>query len=350
MGIQRFMDISELRLTNFRSYIDRTFSFGNGLTVVVGRNGAGKTNLLEAIYMSAVGKSFRAGVEIEIVNYEHDFARVWAELGREVKLEVVLGNGVGDNPRKRFLVNGVARRMVDFVGNMRAVLFGPWDMELLGGSPSRRRNYMDTVLSQVDYEYRRSLISYDKGLRQRNRLLEAIRDMGVASSQLFFWNGLLIRDGSYIMATREKFIEFLNRRNRIGQLDLKVKYDQSMISPERLAQYAREEIAAGVTLVGPHRDDFKVVIKVSEEGRDLAKYGSRGEQRMAILWLKMGEVDFVEEKTESRPILLLDDIFSELDHEHRQIVFELMIGQQTIITTADGHVVEGMEGTRIDLN
>lgn len=198
---------------------------------------------------------------------------------------------------------------------------------------------MDAAISQVDREYRRASLSYEKGLRQRNRLLWQLREFPggtLGRARLLFWDRLLIKNGDYISARREEFINFVNEMESINNQKFELTYDKSAISEARLAQYAEEEVAAATTLVGPHRDDF--VFKMA--GRELARFGSRGEQRMAVLWLKLAELSFVENKTETRPTLLLDDIFSELDHAHRDVVIKITDKQQTIITTADPHFVE----------
>ncbi len=350
------MVIKAVNLHNFRSYNRVEFEFDPETTVVIGPNGSGKTNMLEAIYMIATGKSFRAEMEAEVIRYGEGFGRIEAEIrikpqitspkSQIKRLEILVSDGSQEFPRKRFLVNGVSRRMIDFVGNLRAVLFGPWDMELLDGSPGKRRRYLDMVLSQVDREYGRSLISYEKGIRQRNKLLESIREGFASRTQLSFWDKLVIRNGNYITDKRAEFIDFLV--NRVGQpIELGMEYDKSEISEARLAQYENEEVAAAVTLVGPHRDDFVVAQATnlkSQATKDVAKFGSRGEQRMAVLWLKMGELDFIESKTGERPLLLLDDIFSELDQKHRMVVCGMVGSQQTIITAADEHLVLGVGG------
>lgn len=282
-----------------------------------------------------------------MVNYKQDLARVKGLLSNKVILETVITRGLidigNDHPekvaRKKLLVNGVPKRLIDFAGNLKTVLFGPWDMDLVTESPSLRRKFLDTVLSQVDREYRRSILSYEKGVRQRNRLLFRIREEGVSRSQLVFWNQLLIKNGDYISRKRDEFIEFINRLHGLNSQNFQLEYDRSVISEGRLEQYKEEEVAAATTLVGPHRDDFSF----KEGSRDLASFGSRGEQRMAILWLKMAELAFIEEKSGEKPTLLLDDIFSELDHEHRDVVVGLTKNQQTIITTADQHFVSNLK-------
>lgn len=345
------------------------------ISVIVGDNASGKTNILEAINLLATGKSFKAKVEEEMVGYDADIARISALIegkpymvDREenltakanrsrIKLEVVLTRGkikVGENPdkyekvaRKKLSVNGVGKRLIDFAGNFNVVLFSPSDMDIITESPSVRRKFLDTVLSQSDREYRRALHAYEKGLRQRNRLLIRIREEGLSRSQLLFWNSILIKNGDFISNSRQNFIDFINAMKPLNSQTFRVIYDNSAISGERLEQYSKEETAAGTTLVGPHRDD--IVIKIKDQkskinkDRDLSKYGSRGEQRMGVLFLKLSELSFLEKITQDKPVLLLDDIFSELDHEHRDVVMTAVKGRQVIITTADPHFVVGMK-------
>lgn len=273
-----------------------------------------------------------------MIGWGKEVARVYSELieEREKKnLEVVLTTGeiAGQKtPIKKYAVNGVSRRQIDFVGHLRTVLFWPEDLELVTDSPSMRRRYLDFVLVQVDREYRRSLLSYEKGLRQRNRLLERIRDGEATRAQLLFWDQLLIKTGNYLTSAREAYLEAVNGAVKpFGKYHL--AYDHSHISEARLHEYADAEVAAAATLVGPHRDD----VTFFESKRDLAKFGSRGEQRLAILWLKLAELEFVAVRSGARPVLLLDDIFSELDHAHRDEVVRVMGLQQTILTTTDRH-------------
>ena len=329
--------IKAIKLTDFRNFKAKTLKFSDGITTIVGPNATGKTNILESLFLLSTAKSFKARMEAEMLRYEQELARVTGE-SNSLSLEVIITKGDNGWPKKRMMVNGVPKRTIDFAGNFKTVLFGPWDMDLVTESPSIRRKFLDNVLSQVDREYRRSILSYEKGLRQRNRLLFRIREEGVPRSQLLFWNQLLIKNGDYISQKREEFIQYVNSNHSPVKNHYLLEYDKSVISEGRLEQYKDEEIAAATTLVGPHRDDF-----IFFGGkRNLAAYGSRGQQRMGVLWLKMAELNFIETKTEIRPTLLLDDIFSELDHEHRGVVMELSKKQQTIITTADEHFLKGI--------
>lgn len=297
-----------------------------------------------------------------MINYKADLGRVKGRIktdGTNLDLEAVLTRGLIDigavHPeriaRKKLSVGTLSKRLIDFAGNFKIVLFGPWDMDLVTQSPTLRRKFLDTVLSQVDREYRRASLSYEKGLRQRNRLLLRIREEGLSRSQLLFWDKLLIRDGDYLSAKREEFIAFANEMPTVDGQKFKLEYDKSAISEGRLEQYAEEEVLAATTLVGPHRDDF-VFKKVEKDNeRNLSTYGSRGEQRMSILWLKLVELSYIEKISNERPVLLLDDIFSELDHKHRDVVMKVAIKQQTIITTADPHFIIGLKKVeKIKLN
>mgnify|MGYP001585751177 CR=1 FL=1 len=379
------MNLQKIMLQNFRSYPKKTFEFSSAVTLIVGPNTAGKTNILEAIMFCATGKSFRADVDRETIAWGSDISRVTAEVnhGAEianqnsrvlqssppaggsapsaqgsnfdsltapetVTLELVLTIGEVQGakaPMKKYLVNGVPRRMVDFVGSLRAVLFWPEHLELVTDSPSLRRRYLDSVLVQVDREYRRNLFSYERGLRQRNRLLDIINEGKADRRQLLFWNQLLIHAGGHLTDKRQEFIEFINSYH-ISHITYHVAYDKSVISESRLEQYKDEEVAAGATLVGPHRDDFIVNKqqttnnKQPEQYLELSKYGSRGEQRLAVLWMKLAELAFIEQEMGERPILLLDDIFSELDEAHRELVVDLIGKQQTILTSADEGILE----------
>mgnify|MGYP001589661503 FL=1 len=321
--------IKTLNLTNFRNFTKKKIEFDGGINILNAPNAFGKTNILEAIFLLATGKSFRARKEEECIKYEEQIARISTD-----GLELILTKDVEGWPRKRLLVNGVPRRLIDFAGNIKATLFAPQDLELVTESPHLRRKFLDNVLSQADREYRRAIGSYEKGIKQRNRLLLRIREEGISRNNLIFWNQLLIKNGNYITNSRQKFIDFVNNLEKCN-----LQYDYSAISEGRLDQYKEAEVASATTLVGPHRDDFLFL----KDGRNLASFGSRGQQRMEILYLKLAELAYIEEETGVKPILLLDDIFSELDHMHREIVMQILNNHQVIITSADEHNIDQLK-------
>lgn len=340
--------IQKIILNNFRNFEKKEIEFGEGINVINAPNASGKTNILEAIFMLSLGKSFKTRKIDECIKYGENIGRISIPLRQgstgQAGLEVVITKDVIGWPKKRLLVNGVPRRLVDFAGNIKTVLFAPQDLELITDGPSLRRNFLDNVLCITDREYRRSLLSYEKGVRQRNRLLMQIRDNGASRSGLLFWNQLLIKNGDYISSARQNLIEYINAgKLQLINSKLQIKYDPSAISEGRLEKYKDAEVASATTLVGPHRDDFIFF----DAERELASYGSRGEQRMATLWLKLAELSYIEEKTNVKPILLLDDIFSELDHKHREIVMEAVVNHQVIITSADPNNLQGLEDKKI---
>jgi len=337
------MIIKEINLENFRNHKQRVIEFLPGITAIVGPNASGKTNLLESLVLLALGTSSRTQVGSEMIAHGQSLARVNCQVIDQEKmtLEVVLTTGEINQARvakKRYLINGIAKRKMDFIGCLKAVYFGPQDLELILGSPSIRRNYLNSILEQVDRDYRRASLSYQKGLRQRNKLLEQIREEGKPRSMLFFWDKLLIENGQLMTQKREELIESINQSPYFKPVE--VFYDKSVISIDRLKQYERQEVAAAATLVGPHRDDFQIFLNGKNQKRSLHSYGSRGEQRLAVFALKLAELDFITTRTETKPILLLDDIFSELDHQHRKQLFKIIPKHQTIITTSDIHLIE----------
>jgi DNA replication and repair protein RecF len=341
------MKLERLTLENFRSYKKKIFHFGQ-TTVFVAPNGAGKTNILESIYLLSTGLSERASVTDEMINFDSEIGSVAGVIEHNedrTELSVVLTRGVymgKRTPKRRYLVDGVARVRSGFVGKLAAVLFRPEDMRLVEGSPSRRRNYLDETLSMAHPEYGRALSVYEASLKRRNRLLDAIRDGLARREQLTYWDQSIIKNGNILTDFRRSYLDYLSQiQTAFGQY--KLEYDASTISVSRLEQYASAEVAVGYTLVGPHKDDF--VIK--SEGRDLMKYGSRGEQRLAVLFLKLGNMQYIEGKLGVKPVLLLDDIFSELDEEHRKEVVAMTKDRQTIITSADEEVIEMIPGAEV---
>lgn len=342
--------LKSLSLQNFRNYSKRTFEFSKDSTLIVGPNAIGKTNILEAIYLLATGKSFRAENERELIrdsslvtgHSQQQVARIASE-----ELEIVWDTR--ERFAKHYKVNGVPKRQMDFVGNLRAVLFSPADIEIVADSPATRRKYLDLVLPQVFKDYRVAAHVYERVLRQRNRLLRGARDQGLGardiSDRLKYWDGLLITNGKIIHERRKEFLTYVsNGSNEAnGIFPISLNYDHSIISEERLKRYALEEVGAATTLVGPHRDDF-IIKGLGARGqgleRDIRIFGSRGEQRMATFELKLGELAFVKEKIREDPILLLDDVFSELDHKNRHLLLGVIPKQQTIMTTTDLHLVE----------
>lgn len=317
------MFLKSLFLQNFRNYSKSEFHFSKETTFIVGPNTSGKTNFLEAIYLLSTGKSFKTQNDLEAIQFKKEIGRIKGGIDG-TDLEMVLTQTL-----KKYLVNGVSKRRVDFAGRLLTVLFSPSDLDLVTDSPSLRRNFLDSVLEQIDREYRLAIVSYSKALRQRNALLQKAQEKGLRNQKQFeYWDGILIKNGEIITQKREEFIEFVNKAEK-EVFDFSIVYDKSVISEERLLQYEDAEIGAGVTLVGPHRDDFIMRMGTDE----LKSFGSRGQQRLTVLQLKLIQLLFIKQITGEQPILLLDDIFSELDQGHINLVLEMIKSGQTIITT-----------------
>ena len=226
---------------------------------------------------------------------------------------------------KKVKVNKVARSLHNFSGILKAVMFSPSDIEVLTHSPATRRRYLDLILFQTHPEYRKALLEYGQAIRQRNKVLEKIRDKGQGMDELGFWNTKIVQNGVLIQEHRDILVNFLSKA---------------------LMPYGVELDTDQTKLVGPHRDDFEMTLNDME----VIEFCSRGQQRTAVLAMKFAEVDFIKEKTGKKPILLLDDVFSELDQLHEKALMELTKSHQTVISTTDPDKVEGVNTLLIKLN
>lgn len=327
------MILKKLKLTNFRSHKSKILEL-SPTTIIVGPNTAGKTNILEAIYILSRGKSFRAERDLDTIREQSDFAQIDAEVEQDsdvTKLKAIFSLQKG-YLSKKFLVNGVARRQLDFTSNFVSVLFTPHDIELITSSPGTRRRYVDSILYQADRKYRTALSIYERALKHRNKMLYDIREgkKSYKSHDFDYFNKILIEQGSIISSKREELVNFVNESEK-NIFDFEFFYDKSEMSESRLFKYHFEEQKAGVTLVGPQRDDFKFYFPNSE--KPIQEFGSRGEERLTIFQLKVLEVNYLLRQTGHMPVLLLDDIFSELDDSNIHKIFDLLPNQQTVLTT-----------------
>lgn len=348
-----------------------------------GANGQGKSNLLEALYMLTIAKSHRASTDREMIRWqathEHSHSRILAVVERDpepVRLQIdfqVTPQSTGDDStreternrggpgsistQKYIRVNGVPRRASDLVGQMNAVMFSAEDLELVYGSPTVRRRYIDILISQLDHAYLRTLQRYQKVVTQRNHLLRQIREGTSRPTELAFWDDELINEGTHVIAQRMTTLRTLTglaapiHQELTGtDSSLSLEYQPSVAvdaadSPETLAENMRasmeanrrREIAQGVTVFGPHRDDLQILI----DGMDAGTYASRGQTRTAVLAMKLAEAQFLRDQRRQEPILLLDDVLSELDATRRAHVLKMVSGyQQCFITTADLESIE----------
>ncbi|HVC34904.1 MAG TPA: DNA replication/repair protein RecF [Chloroflexota bacterium] len=371
------MHVRRLSLAHFRNYERLDLDLSPNTTIIYGDNAQGKSNLLEAIFYLATTRSFRAGSDRELLSWGHaddpiGFTRIAARVERAAEtfdLEIVLR----EEPRsaeaesnvplftKRIKLNDVPRRAIDVIGAATAVMFSPQDLELVEGAPLLRRRYLDVTISQADRVYCRSLAQYNRVVLQRNHLLRTIRDRGAPPDQLHFWNRELITAGAFIVGQRLATIRRLgDGASRLyaelgGDEDvLGISYKSSILRGEadpassveaiarafegRLAEVQPREIQLGMSLVGPHRDDLTFQLA----GHDLGAFGSRGQQRTVALALKLAEADDLYRQTESQPIVLLDDVLSELDPSRRErVLASIQPGQQVLLTAADARSFDG---------
>jgi DNA replication and repair protein RecF len=337
------MQVKNLNLRNYRNHINSQYIFTPGLSAINGPNGIGKTNILEALYVLATGRSSRARYDKEMVNYDSTFCSITANTLSEeyeylLELQIIAQDKITNLSSKRAKVNKVSKSVQHLIGLFNAVMFSPQDIDLVIGSPGDRRKFIDNVLVQTNKDYRKQLSEYNKAIKQRNRVLEMINEFGQGRDQLGFWSDKILNLGIAIQKTREEFLSYVkeNSSNYIAIVDkegasLTINYKKNEMSQERLNKHLDHDIASKTTLVGPHKDDFDMIYN----GHDLAHFGSRGQQRTVILTIKLAEVDYFEKETGERPVLLLDDIFSELDEQHKTMVVQTITKQQTIVTFAE---------------
>lgn len=343
--IENYMHLKYISLHHFRSYPKAQFAFHPQLTVIVGPNASGKTNLVEAISLVSTGKSFRTGKEKQLIGLGENVARVKGEIvsatpdsdyrNDEDKIEIVLAENPQGLLQKRYLINGVSKRRSALVGIMPTVLFTPLDLAIVSGQPLDKRRFLDEVLEQTDHEYASALQQYTKALRQRNALLDVAQKNGRRDEERFsYWDNLLIAAGSVLTAKRQIFIDYINKKEK-ELFPFTLLYDPSLMSRERLLHYKDAEVGAGMTLVGPQRDDILIetIHPVSQEPEDVKYFCSRGQQRLVALELKKAQISYLKEQLQTRPLLVLDDIFSELDSAHIEQILHITSDLQTIITT-----------------
>jgi DNA replication and repair protein RecF len=362
------MHIAHLELTNFRTFRSLKLDLQPGLHLVTAANASGKTNLLEAIAMIATTRSPRSAADIDLVSWDaiEDDPLPAARLSAHVEaadeatdLDVVVltkpGRAdTGLTASRRFRVNGVARRASDLIGRLRVVMFSAADLTIISGAPQLRRRFIDLTISQFDPSYVRALQRYTRVLQQRNSLLRRLQERRGEQSELDFWDDEAATAGAVVLDARARALAELGRSAAERYAELSPASERLDIChrpalpgepdaapseqafAQRFLEALREgrsiDIRAGVTRVGPHRDDIAFLIG----GHDAGAFSSRGEQRSAALALRLAEVALSTERTGDPPLLLLDDILSELDHDRRERVLAVAYGvDQVLVTSPD---------------
>ena len=395
--------LSHLTLTNFRNFIQLELDLNPGVCVFFGANAQGKTTVLEAVYLLAIARSFRAENEREVVNFGAALQGESALVGgsiekRQERLAIYIGyqpqpvpvsepkmdSGSNGEPspagrtrdstvkprpngawsysvRKQIRVSRISRTAAEVVGMVGAVLFSADDIELVYGPPSGRRRYLDILISQSDPLYIKALQRYQRVVRQRNQLLKTLREGRAQAGELDFWDDELVREGAWLTWRRKEAMVHLSalgaeHYQRLGGADQPFRMEYSPSVPpaedcpsteerfrESLSAVRQRESVLAATEVGPHRDDFVL----SVNGLDMGTFASRGEARTAALTLRLAEASYLSSVRGEEPIVLLDDVLSEMDISRRRRVLEKITGyEQVMITTTDRELIQQLLGSK----
>ena len=337
------MIIKSIKLENFRNYESLELDFENGTNILYGDNAQGKTNVLEAIYLSATTKSHKGSKDKEIIKFEKDESHIRMFLDKE-GMEYRVDMHLRRSKSKGIAINGQPiKKAADLVGLLNVVFFSPEDLSIIKDGPSDRRKFVDMELFQIDKYYLYNLNQYNKIINQRNKLLKDFYFNTDLNETLQVWNMQLVTYGKQIISRREKFVEQLNeiifdihKNLSGGKEELTIIYEPNVGEDEfenKLKSSQERDIKLKMTSVGPHRDDFCFMIN----GVDIRKYGSQGQQRTAALSLKLAEIELLKKVTGDLPVLLLDDVLSELD-SNRQNYLLNSIGDIQTISTCKGLV------------
>lgn len=330
------MQINRLRLKNFRNYENLDISFHPKVNIFLGNNAQGKTNLLEALYITSLGKSFRTGRDWEMIRFDTPFFRVEVDAikdGDPLSIDMAVAQD-----KKGIKIDGLkATKTSELLEHIYTVIFSPEDLKIVKDEPEKRRRFIDREISQLRPSYYQNLASYKKALVQRNALL---KDCNLNEKNLDVWDESLAYYGHRIIEEREKFIAKLDTISRQlhnditeGKENLEVIYEKdcSECLLEALNKSHRRDRMRGTTCVGPHRDDLKISIN----GVDIRPYGSQGQQRTAALSLKLSELQLIKEETGEEGILLLDDVLSELDAQRQEFLIKSLGTVQLFITATE---------------
>ena len=343
------MLIKQIKLDNFRNFERSDFSFDPFLTVIIGDNAQGKTNLLEAIYFLVNGIGFRESKEEELINFNKERGAVeiiFVNQGNENNSRINMTK-VDGRVDKVYFLNKTKKNHFQYLKEQtKAVLFSPEQIKMISDSPAIRRDYFNKLISFYDLEYKKRLANYEHAIKRRNKILEHFHDEKKLNQELVFWNEFLGKQAVYLTKKRQAYVDFLNHHPKLDSKLFKIKYLKDEWSKDRLNQSFELEKKIRRTVIGPQKDDFEIYLMNNEE-KNLHHFGSRSEQRLAIIWLKTNEIQYHEEKFGKKPILLLDDIFSELDSHNRKMVLNLVKKYQTILTTTEKEVVEMIKISKV---
>lgn len=334
------MYVKEVKLNHFRNYENLSLALAGGINIFYGENAQGKTNILEAVYMAATSKSHRTNFYREMIKKGEEFAHICLDI------EGGVGNKridihIGQNKRSIFVDQAPIRKLEDLLGKLYLVMFAPEDLEIIKGGPAIRRRFIDIELSQINPYYYYQLRRYHRLLKQRNALLKTSAKDGLDPSEIVVWDEELVKAAREVIGYRRAFIEelgqiFQKKHFQIsGQKEeISLVYENNVdedVFFEKLRGRIKKDLQMGTTYYGPHKDD----ILFSLQDMDLRIYGSQGQCRTAALSLKLSEIDLIKQNKNTSPVLLLDDVLSELDDSRQRKLIE-SLGQIQVLLTCTG--------------
>ena len=343
------MKVNKLILKNFRNYIDITLTFTQSINIFIGQNGQGKTNILEAIYYGAMGHSHRTNTDSELIRWQQESASISIFFSR-LTIENNLLFKFNNNQKKEIITNNYPIKPKELIGLLNVVLFSPEDLMLIKGLPNMRRRFLDIEISQISPTYYQQLLKYNRIVAQRNTLLKKISEYTEKPEMLDAWDEQLAIVGDQIVKKRQVAVKklamlanLMHRRITNNKENLTVIYHKHGIDDKvtehlvdeyrlKLVELRQNDIYRGSTSVGPHRDD----LILSVNGINLRTFGSQGQQRTGVLALKLAELEFIKSETGEYPVLLLDDVMSELDASRREHLIAFIQDRiQTFITATE---------------
>lgn len=332
------MFIKSLELKNYRNYEQLSMNFAGGTNLLYGDNAQGKTNIVEALYLAATTKSHRGSKDREIIQFHHDEAHIRIHYEKQDIMHQL------DMHLKKNRAKGVAidripiRKSSDLLGQIPVIFFSPEDLKIIKNGPSERRKFLDIELSQLERLYLYHLTKYNKILMQRNNLLKQLKFQPSLVDTLEFWDLQLVKYGSEVIRYRRKFIDHLNmiikeihRKLTGNREEIQLEYENNVEYDIFLTELNKKrsiDLKYTTTSIGPHRDDISFIVN----GIDIRKFGSQGQQRTAALSLKLSQIQLVKEVLHDTPVLLLDDVLSELDSNRKIYLLESIKDTQTFIT------------------
>ena len=332
------MTIESIELKNYRNYEELHMELSQGTNILYGDNAQGKTNILEAVYVCCTTKSHRGAKDRDMIRFGEDESHIKLQI-KKGAVPCRIDMHLKKNKAKGVAINGIPiRRASELFGIVNVVFFSPEDLDLIKNGPAERRKFIDLELCQLNKLYVHSLVSYNRVLLQRNKLLKELFFHPEYEETLDVWDMQLVSYGKKIISLRRQFMEELGEiirqihSNLTGKKEeIRLLYEpdvEEKVFEEKLQSAREKDLRFRVTSVGPHRDDFCVQIN----GIDIRKYGSQGQQRTAALSLKMSEIYLVEKVTKDHPVLLLDDVLSELDSSRQNYLLQSIHNIQTVIT------------------